>query len=318
MVPRPRRSLILKILLVLALCAPSSGVPAAESRIRQKVLESVETQRDDLVRLSEQIWAWAEIALRETRSAAAVADYAERHGFKVERGVAGLPTAFIASFGTGRPIIGVLGEYDALPGISQKAQATQEPLQAGGAGHGCGHNLFGPASLGAALAIKDRIAAGDLKGTIRFYGTPAEEALGGKIYMARAGLFQDLDVALAWHPEDRTKADVDSTQAMVVWLMASMAWPTVSAGTLQTDWSSSTRILGSFEVKTREIPEMVYRPESAQAERENSARPPALCVVRWLIQPGPAQPRRPAPGCPDSVEPRYREPVPPAPETPWR
>ncbi len=215
MVPSPRRSIILKVLLVLALCTPSSGVPAAESRARQKVLESVETHRDDLVRLSEQIWAWAEIALRETRSAAAVADYAERHGFRVERGVAGLPTAFIASFGEGRPIIGVLGEYDALPGISQKAQATQESLQPGGAGHGCGHNLFGPASLGAALAIKDRIAAGDLKGTIRFYGTPAEEALGGKIYMARAGLFQDLDVALAWHPEDRTKADVDSTQAMV-------------------------------------------------------------------------------------------------------
>lgn len=215
MVPCPRRSLFPKLLVSLSLCVVASGLPAAESRVRQKALESVEAQRADLVRLSEQIWAWAETALREARSAAAVADYAERHGFRVERGVAGMPTAFIATFGEGRPIVGILGEYDALPGISQKAQPTQEALEPGGAGHGCGHNLFGPASLGAALAIKERIAAGDLKGTIRFYGTPAEEALGGKIYMARAGLFQDLDVALAWHPADRTEADVDSSQAMV-------------------------------------------------------------------------------------------------------
>jgi aminobenzoyl-glutamate utilization protein B len=214
--PCPRRPAILKALVILTiLSAPWSGAPAAESRARQKVLDSVEAQRADLVRLSEQIWGWAETALRETRSAAAVAEYAERHGFKVERGVAGMPTAFVATFGAGRPIIGVLGEYDALPGISQKAQPTREPLQPGAGGHGCGHNLFGPASLGAAIAVKDRIAAGDLKGTVRFYGTPAEEALGGKIYMAREGLFDDLDIALAWHPADRTAADVDSSQAMV-------------------------------------------------------------------------------------------------------
>jgi aminobenzoyl-glutamate utilization protein B len=179
--PCPRRPAILKALVILTiLSAPWSGAPAAESRARQKVLDSVEAQRADLVRLSEQIWGWAETALRETRSAAAVAEYAERHGFRVERGVAGMPTAFVATFGAGRPIIGVLGEYDALPGISQKAQPTREPLQPGAGGHGCGHNLFGPASLGAAIAVKDRIAAGDLKGTVRFYGTPAEEARAGR------------------------------------------------------------------------------------------------------------------------------------------
>src|SRR5207245_9426432 len=99
-----------------------------------------------------------------------------------------------ASYGQGRPIIGILGEYDALPGISQKAQSVKEALEAGSAGHGCGHNLFGTASLGAAVAVKELIAAGKLKGTVRFSGTPAEESIGGKIYMARDGLFKDLDV----------------------------------------------------------------------------------------------------------------------------
>jgi aminobenzoyl-glutamate utilization protein B len=108
-----------------------------------------------------------------------------------------------------------MGEYDALPGVSQKAIAEKSPLLAGGAGHGCGHNMFGAASLGAALAIKEQIAAGKLEGTIRFYGTPAEEAIGGKTYMARDGVFNDVDVMLAWHPGDYTQADTTSSQAMV-------------------------------------------------------------------------------------------------------
>jgi aminobenzoyl-glutamate utilization protein B len=141
--------------------------------------------------------------------------YAEAQGFEVERGVAQMPTAFVASYGKGRPIVGIMGEYDALPGISQKAQPRQEALEEGAAGHGCGHNLFGPASLAAAVAIKERIAAGDFRGTVRFYGTPAEESVGGKLYMIRAGLFDDLDVALAWHPADEIEADTESTQALV-------------------------------------------------------------------------------------------------------
>ncbi|MEE9470889.1 MAG: amidohydrolase, partial [Gemmatimonadota bacterium] len=165
--------------------------------------------------LSDRIWAFAETALRETRSAALLADYAEQQGFEVARGVAGMPTAFVATYGKGRPIIGVLGEYDALPGISQKAVATKEPLEAGAGGHGCGHNLFGAASLGAALAVKELIAAGDLEGTVRFYGTPAEEAIGGKVYMARDGLFDDLDIALAWHPDTKTRADTQGSQAIL-------------------------------------------------------------------------------------------------------
>src|SRR5882672_7675623 len=182
---------------------------------KEEAVASIEKHKAELISLSDQIWGFAETALRETRSSKVLADYAEKQGFDVKRGVAGMPTAFVASYGQGRPIIGILGEYDALPGISQKAQPVKEALEAGSAGHGCGHNLFGAASLGAAVAIKELIAVGKLKGTIRFYGTPAEEAIGGKIYMARDGLFKDLDVCMAWHPEDKIRADVDSSQAIV-------------------------------------------------------------------------------------------------------
>jgi aminobenzoyl-glutamate utilization protein B len=182
---------------------------------KQAAVASIDKHQAELTALSDEIWAYAETALREKKSAKALADYAEKQGFKVQRGVAGMPTAFIASYGEGRPIIGIMGEYDALPGISQKATSTKEPLAAGAAGHGCGHNLFGAGSMGAAVAIKELIAAGKLKGTVRFYGTPAEEAIGGKVYMARAGVFNDLDTIFAWHPADETKADIDSSQALV-------------------------------------------------------------------------------------------------------
>jgi len=178
-------------------------------------IASVEMHKAELIKLSDQIWAFAETALRETQSAKVLADYAEGQGFRVTRGVAGMPTAFIAEFGSGKPIIGIMGEYDALPGISQKAQPTKEPLTAGAPGHGCGHNLFGAGSLGAALAVKGLLAAGKLKGTVRFYGTPAEEAVGGKIYMVRDGLFDDVDVCLDWHPDVEVAASTQSSQAII-------------------------------------------------------------------------------------------------------
>jgi aminobenzoyl-glutamate utilization protein B len=193
----------------------SPVAPARETPVKRAAVHTVDRHAADLVELSDRIWAHAETALLEHKSAAALADYAEQQGFKVERGVAGMPTAFVATFGSGRPVIGVMGEYDALPGISQKASAVKEPLQAGAGGHGCGHNLFGAASLGAALAIKEQIAAGKLAGTVRFYGTPAEENYGGKVYMAREGLFDGVDAVLAWHPGDETQADMTSSQAMV-------------------------------------------------------------------------------------------------------
>ncbi len=197
----------LRVCLTILLLA-AALLHGADLKKKTEALATIEKQRAEMIKLSDQIWAYAETALKETRSSKALADYAEQQGFKVERGVAGMPTAFVASFGSGNPVIGVLGEYDALPGISQKAQPAKEAYEAGAAGHGCGHNLFGPASLGAAIAIKELIAEGKLQGTIRFYGTPAEESVGGKIYMAREGLFNDVDVCLAWHPDEKTRADV--------------------------------------------------------------------------------------------------------------
>jgi aminobenzoyl-glutamate utilization protein B len=182
---------------------------------KKRALTALEARADQVVALSAEIWRYAETALREERSAAAAAAAAEAAGFRVTRGVADLPTAIVAEYGQGAPIIAVLGEYDALPGISQQAVAAPTPLETGGAGHGCGHNLLGAGSFGAAAAIRDMLAAGRLQGTIRFYGAPAEESVGGKLYMIRAGLFRDVDIALTWHPGDKTRVDTDSSQAMV-------------------------------------------------------------------------------------------------------
>jgi aminobenzoyl-glutamate utilization protein B len=184
------------------------------SKNKSAVLASVEKHQQELIKLSDQVWGFAEIAMREKQSSKVLADYAEAQGFKVTRGVAEIPTAFIAEYGSGKPIIGVLGEFDALPGLSQKAQPVKEALKKDAPGHGCGHNMFGAGSLGAALSIKELIQAGKLKGTIRFYGTPAEEDLAGKVWMAKAGLFNDLDVCLDWHPDYENKANMQSSQAV--------------------------------------------------------------------------------------------------------
>ncbi len=202
------------IVVLLPLLIAASG-HSPDPKLKPDAISGVDRRAADLIRLSDQVWGFAETALKEARSSAVLAEYAEKQGFRVTRGVAGMPTAFIAEYGSGRPVIGIVGEFDALPGLSQKTQPTREALVAGAPGHGCGHNLFGAASLGAAAALKDLLAAGRLKGTIRFYGTPAEEAVGGKVYMAREGLFKDVDVMLAWHPGDRTAADNSSSQAIV-------------------------------------------------------------------------------------------------------
>ena len=165
--------------------------------------------------MSDKIWAAAEIAFQEKISSQTLIDYARANAFDVEVGVAETPTAFVATYGSGKPVIGILGEFDALPGISQKTVPEKTPYKEGAAGHGCGHNMYGTASLGAAVAIKNLIAKGKLKGTVKFFGTPAEEKFFGKLWMARAGLFDDLDACLDWHPADTTEADVQSSLALV-------------------------------------------------------------------------------------------------------
>lgn len=182
---------------------------------KRAVIRSVEARSDELIEISDQVWAFAETAFEEHQSSKVLEDYAKSQGFKIESGVAEMPTAFVATYGSGKPVIGILAEFDALPGISQKAQPTKQPLKEGAAGHGCGHNLFGAGSLGAAVAIKELIEQGKIKGTIKFYATPAEEKFFGKLFMARAGLFDDLDVCLDWHPSAKTSSNVQSSLALI-------------------------------------------------------------------------------------------------------
>jgi aminobenzoyl-glutamate utilization protein B len=163
-------------------------------------------QLEDLTgEISRDLWKLSETALKEERSAKLLSDVLGAEGFSVEPGVAGLPTAFLATWGEGRPIIGILAEYDALPGVGNAAVPERAPREDGvTAGQGCGHNLFGAASVVGAIAVKRAMEELGLEGTIRLYGTPAEETVVGKVYMAREGLFDDLDVGIDWHPGTET------------------------------------------------------------------------------------------------------------------
>jgi aminobenzoyl-glutamate utilization protein B len=184
-------------------------------RIQQALLNSIDRDADQTIEISHKIWELAELGYQEFASSQLLQDSAQAAGFSVEAGVANIPTAFVASYGSGKPIIGILGEFDALPGISQEVSHERAARIAGAAGHACGHNLFGAGSFAAAKAIKEQIESGALSGTIRFYGTPAEEGGSGKVYMARAGLFDDVDTMLHWHPASFNDASPRSTNAII-------------------------------------------------------------------------------------------------------
>ncbi|MEE4279230.1 MAG: amidohydrolase [Halieaceae bacterium] len=205
-------------LVALTLNLPFAGA-ATEDPLKQEIIASVDAQAEALANLSDTIWRAAEIAFRETKSSDALVRHALEHGFRVTRGTGEIPTAFVAEYGSGKPIIGIMGEFDALPGLSQAAVPERSPIETGAPGHGCGHNVFGAASLGAAIAVKELIESGELSGTIRYYGTPAEEKFFGKLWMIRAGAFDDVDVMMDWHPADKIEASVQSTQALVDFLV---------------------------------------------------------------------------------------------------
>ena len=181
---------------------------------KNEALRIIDQKSQLLIDVSDKIWEYAEIALMEYESSKLLEGVLEKEGFRVEKDVADLPTAFVATFGSGSPVIGILAEYDALPGLSQDSTPFKKILEEEGNGHGCGHNLFGAGSLGAALALKEVMENHSMPGTLKLYGCPAEEDVGGKLYMARAGLFDDLDACLAWHPDYDTSVDVDSGQAV--------------------------------------------------------------------------------------------------------
>lgn len=160
-----------------------------------------------------EIWNYAELGYRETRSSDLLKKALWENGFKIEAPVAGIPTAFVASYGSGKPVIGILAEYDALPGLSQQAVPERRMVDGKDSGHGCGHHLFGTASVAAGIELKKLIEAGKLKGTVRVYGTPAEEGGSGKVYMVREGLFKDVDAVIHWHPDSENSVTMRSALA---------------------------------------------------------------------------------------------------------
>jgi aminobenzoyl-glutamate utilization protein B len=182
--------------------------------VRQAAWASVDAHTAELEALSKRIWRFAETSLKENRSSKALASYLEQQGFAIEHAAADIPTAFVARYGKGKPVIGILAEFDALPGISNTVSTKKAPLVRGGGGHGCGHNLFAAGSAGAAVAAKEVLAKFDLPGTIILFGCPAEETVIGKVYMAKAGVFDGLDVCLDWHPGTKTGADFATTRAL--------------------------------------------------------------------------------------------------------
>jgi aminobenzoyl-glutamate utilization protein B len=190
----------------LALAAAAAPDPA-----KDRVAQAIDSRRAAYAQAAQQIWRFAEVGYQETQSSAVLQEGLRQAGFTVDSGVAAIPTAFVASWGSGRPVIAFVGEFDALPGLSQDAVPERKPLVEGGAGHGCGHHLFGTASMAAAIATKEWLAAERRPGTVRFYGTPAEEGGSGKVYMVRAGLFRDAEAVITWHPGDRNTVSQATT-----------------------------------------------------------------------------------------------------------
>ncbi len=185
------------------------------STIKKQALKEVDGLQENIHLICQKLWDYSELALREEKSAELLINNLQNEGFIIEKGVAGMPTAFIGTFGSGKPIIGILAEYDALPGVGNAVVPYREPRSDGiKSGQGCGHNLFGSACVNAAIALKKIMIKHKIKGTVRLYGTPAEETIVGKVYMAKAGLFDDLDAALDWHPGTKTGVKYRSSLAM--------------------------------------------------------------------------------------------------------
>lgn len=207
-----RRVAVLGI--IVAMVGSSAGA-AEMTALQKELVKQLDALQPELVAANQDIWNFAELGLEEHRSAARLTGLLKKGGFKVREGVSNMPTAFVAEYGSGKPIIGILAEYDALPELSQQAAGKREPVAGRANGHGCGHSALGTAAVGAALAIKAIYEKQGLKGTIRVYGTPAEETLIGKVYMTLDGQFNDLDACLHWHPGAQNKLWYGSSKALI-------------------------------------------------------------------------------------------------------
>jgi aminobenzoyl-glutamate utilization protein B len=182
---------------------------------KQAVIDQVDDLEAEIEEMSMELWKYSEIALREVQSAEFLAAILQAEGFELERGVADMPTAFVAEWGDGGPVIGILAEYDALPDIGNEPVPLRQARADGNPhGHGCGHNLFGAGSVGAAIALKRTMEAYGIQGTVKLFGSPAEETVVGKVYMANAGVFDGIDITLDWHPSDTTEVTNQRGQAL--------------------------------------------------------------------------------------------------------
>lgn len=185
------------------------------SSIEKQALTEVEGLYEQINNVSQVLWDYSETALKEYKSAELLIELLEKEGFTIEKGVSGMPTAFVATYGNGSPNIGILAEYDALPGVGNAPVPYKAPREDGlSSGQGCGHNLFGSACVNAAIAIKRTMVKNNVKGTIKLFGTPAEETLVGKVYMAKDGVFDSLDAVLEWHPATETTSGFERSIAM--------------------------------------------------------------------------------------------------------
>lgn len=194
---------------------PPPKPPPELTSLQKQILGDLDARRESLVAINQDIWNYAELGLEEYRSSARLIEVLEGAGFRIRAAVAGMPTAFVAEYGSGKPVIGILAEYDALPDLSQRVATDRLPVADKGAGHGCGHSALGAAAVGAALATRDAMEKNSLPGTIRLYGTPAEETVIGKVYMTLDGLFDDLDVCLHWHPDTKNRVRYEKTKAVI-------------------------------------------------------------------------------------------------------
>ncbi|WP_300377504.1 amidohydrolase [Henriciella sp.] len=190
-----------------------SAMPSAADPANETALNMVEQKSELTQDLATKLWEWSEVGYQETKSSGLLQETLAGAGFEVEAGVADIPTAFIAEYGSGEPVIAILAEFDALPGINQSKAPTREQVSNKHAGQACGHNLFGAGSVSAAISIRDWLEQTGTEGTIRVYGTPAEEGGSGKVYMTRAGLFDDVDIAMHWHPGDENSAAANTSLA---------------------------------------------------------------------------------------------------------
>lgn len=215
MAPTYGKSTMRSLALLLAAVLPLGAQTPRPAANTAPMLASLDAGAAHYATVAKQIWTLAEVGYMEEKSSALLQSELKGAGFTVKAGVAGEPTAFIAEYGSGKPVIAILGEFDALPGLSQDAVPERKPLRAGGPGHGCGHHLFGTASAAAAIALKQWMQANNVKGTLRMIGTPAEEGGSGKVYMVRDGVFADVDAVIAWHPGDDNSVTGERTMANV-------------------------------------------------------------------------------------------------------